>query len=59
MARWIEVHDEPCPWCEVWTGAHRHSVMPDGTLGIVMDKIRPNPVADAIRMALEDVAPDD
>jgi hypothetical protein len=60
MPRWVEVHDEPCPWCAMWVGAHRHSVMPDGTLGIVMEPINPEypdrPVVAAIRAALEDAS---
>ena len=39
---WVEVREQPCEWCAVWIGPHRHLLNEDGTLGVVVTAI-PDP----------------
>ena len=29
---WVTISREPCPYCEVWIGPHRHAFAEDGVL---------------------------
>lgn len=36
----VEVLIEPCPYCAVWIGPHRHWLREDGSLGLIVEEPR-------------------
>jgi hypothetical protein len=43
MSVWVWCVTEPCPYCAVWTGPHRHLLRSDGTLGNVVEAVERSP----------------
>lgn len=37
--KWTEVREPPCKWCPDWIGPHRHSRLPNGRIGYVIERL--------------------
>jgi hypothetical protein len=36
---WLVVLSEPCDYCAIWIGPHRHMLRSDGALGIILERL--------------------
>lgn len=37
--RWHYCLEEPCEWLAIWIGPHRHLLLEDGTVGVMVERL--------------------